>query len=80
MHRCPAEPVDTYVAKGGDVEDTVGRQCLCNGLASTVGFGQERDDYVEPPLITSGDELVRMKDWLGTRDSYTVADVLTYLL
>lgn len=80
VHRCPAEPVDAYVAKGGTVADTAGRQCLCNGLASTVGFGQERDDYVEPPLITSGDELVRMKDWLGTRDSYTVADVLTYLL
>ena len=80
VYRCPAEPVDTYVAKGGTEENTVGRQCLCNGLASTVGFAQERDDYAEPPLITSGDDLVRMKEWLGARASYTVADVLGYLM
>ena len=27
-YRCPAEPVDAYVRKGGAVEDTVGRACL----------------------------------------------------
>ncbi|MFA5566339.1 MAG: nitronate monooxygenase [Acidimicrobiia bacterium] len=41
-YRCSAEPVDDYVRKGGKEEDTVGRKCLCNGLVSTVGFGQVR--------------------------------------
>lgn len=80
-YRCPAEPVDQYVAKGGNVEDTVGRQCLCNGLTSTVGFAQVRDGGVtEPPLVTSGDDLVKMKVWLGDRSAYAAADVVTYLL
>jgi len=35
--RCLAEPVDDYVAKGGTVEDTIGRKCLCSALLSDVG-------------------------------------------
>src|SRR3546814_18230906 len=37
-YRCPSEPVESYVAKGGAIEDTVGRKCLCNGLMATAGF------------------------------------------
>src|SRR4051812_41489298 len=37
-YRCPAEPVVDYVRKGGLVEDTEGRTCLCNNLAATAGF------------------------------------------
>jgi NAD(P)H-dependent flavin oxidoreductase YrpB (nitropropane dioxygenase family) len=81
IYRCPAEPVDAYVAKGGDVADTVGRHCLCNGLTSTIGLAQARDGAgVEPPLITSGDDLVNMRGWLGGRTSYGARDVLDYLL
>jgi NAD(P)H-dependent flavin oxidoreductase YrpB (nitropropane dioxygenase family) len=81
IYRCPAEPVDAYVAKGGDVADTVGRHCLCNGLTSTIGLAQARDGAgVEPPLITSGDDLVTMRGWLGGRTSYGARDVLDYLL
>src|SRR5665647_1706898 len=39
-YRCPAEPVHTYVRKGGDRADTIGRKCVCNGLAAAVGLGQ----------------------------------------
>src|SRR5690606_29930626 len=39
-YRCPSEPVDDYVAKGGKVEDTVGRKCLCNALTADVGLAQ----------------------------------------
>ena len=42
-YRCPAEPVDTYVAKGGVLEETIGRKCLCNALMADVGVGQVRD-------------------------------------
>ncbi len=57
-YRCPAEPVDVYVRKGGAVEDTEGRLCLCNGLTATVGLGQRRPDGTEePPLVTFGADL-----------------------
>jgi nitronate monooxygenase len=37
-YRCAAEPVATYVAKGGKLENTVGRKCLCNALLANIGF------------------------------------------
>ena len=33
-----------YVAKGGKVEETVGRKCLCNALMANIGHGQTRKD------------------------------------
>ena len=57
-YRCAAEPVHMYVRKGGAVEDTVGRKCLCNGLTATIGLGQHRKDgYDEDPLVTLGEDL-----------------------
>jgi len=79
-YRCPAEPVDAYVAKGGSVEDTVGRRCLCNGLAANIGQPQVRSGEVEKPLMTSGDDLVSLGDFLGDRDHYAARDVIGYLL
>jgi len=65
-YRCPAEPVHMYVRKGGAVEDTVGRKCLCNGLMATVGFGQtRRDGYEEPPIVTLGADLVGVAKMLS---------------
>jgi hypothetical protein len=79
-YRCPGEPVDQYVAKGGRVEDTVGKHCLCNTLTASIGYGQRRDGgAVEPPLVTSGDDLLAMNHFLGDRTSYTAADVIAYL-
>lgn len=80
VYRCAAEPVETYVAKGGDAADTVGRQCLCNGLAATIGQAQPRAwGDVEPPLVTSGDDLVSLGRFLDGRVSYGAADVVAYL-
>jgi NAD(P)H-dependent flavin oxidoreductase YrpB (nitropropane dioxygenase family) len=57
-YRCPAEPVDAYVRKGGKVEDTVGRACLCNALTADIGLGQTRKDgYQEVPIVTLGTDL-----------------------
>lgn len=57
-YRCPAEPVDIYVRKGGVAEDAEGRVCLCNALLATVGLGQTRPNgYVEPPIVTLGSDL-----------------------
>ena len=79
-YRCPAEPVAAYVAKGGDVADTVGRRCLCNGLTANIGLSQRRDDGVELPLITSGDDLAAITALASERNEYTAVDVVEHLL
>ena len=80
VYRCPAEPVDTYVAKGGAAEEAVGRRCLCNGLMADVGHAQTRATGEEPPLVTSGDDLLHIPRFLGDRRSYSARDVIDYLL
>ncbi|MEU8662446.1 nitronate monooxygenase [Actinoplanes philippinensis] len=76
--RCPAEPVDEYVRKGGLAEDTEGSRCLCNGLVATVGLPQRRaGGYVEPPLVTLGQDLGFLPH---LPDGFTAADVVGYLL
>jgi NAD(P)H-dependent flavin oxidoreductase YrpB (nitropropane dioxygenase family) len=79
--RCPAEPVDEYVRKGGAAEDTVGSRCLCNGLVATVGYPQRRPGgYTEPPLITLGQDLSFLPHLTRTGPDYGAADVVEYLL
>lgn len=78
-YRCAAEPVDQYVKKGGAIEDTVGRRCLCNGLTANIGQAQEREWGTEPPLLTSGDDLVSLTGFARGRASYSAADVVHYL-
>jgi NAD(P)H-dependent flavin oxidoreductase YrpB (nitropropane dioxygenase family) len=80
-YRCAAEPVEAYVEKGGHREDTEGRRCLCNSLMATIGLGQVRPDgAVEPPLVTSGDDLLAIGAFLRGRTHYSAADVVSYLL
>ena len=80
-YRCPAEPVGDYVRKGGDIADTVGRKCLCNGLFTTIGLGQLRDGQVEPAIVTVGDDISNLARFLPEgKTSYTAADVVDYLL
>jgi nitronate monooxygenase len=81
-YRCAAEPVDNYLSKGGKIEDTVGRKCLCNALMANVGHAQARkDDVVEPALVTVGDDLNTIAQFLTPgRDTYTAADVVRSLL
>jgi nitronate monooxygenase len=79
-YRCPAEPVDAYVRKGGTLDETVGRRCLCNALFANVGHAQVREDgQLEPALITSGDDLMALNTFLRGRTSYTADEVLRYL-
>ncbi len=79
-YRCPAEPEAAYVEKGGSIEETVGRRCLCNALFSAVGLPQVRAGIVEPPIVTSGDDLANISAFLRGRTSYAAADVVAYLL
>lgn len=80
--RCPAEPVDQFVRKGGAIEETEGRKCLCNALMANIGLGQVRDDGVtEPPIVTTGDDLESIRRFMSEGStSYTAADVIAGLL
>lgn len=79
LYRCPAEPIDTFVANGGLEADTVNRRCLCNGLTANIGQAQRRATGNELPLLTSGDDLLQLPAFLGGRRAYSVADVVAYL-
>jgi nitronate monooxygenase len=80
--RCPAEPVDDYLRKGGDEKDTRGRKCVCNALMANIGLGQvQHGGETERPLITSGDDVAAVARFLKPGNcSYTAADVIDYLL
>ena len=79
-YRCAAEPVKAYVEKGGSEADTAGRRCLCNALMANIGHAQVRaEGRVEQPLLTSGDDLVGIGDFLRGRTSYSADDVVDYL-
>ncbi len=79
--RCPSEPLDDYLKKGGTVEDTVGRKCVCNGLVANVGMGQvRRDREDERPLVTSGDDVANVARFLAAgATTYSASDVVKYL-
>jgi len=81
-YRCAAEPIKAYVAKGGKEEDAEGRKCLCNALISNVGLPDVyRNGYVEQTLITAGDTLKKMKEFLKEgADTLSAADVIEQLL
>ena len=81
-YRCPAEPVDDFVKKGGTVADAQGRKCLCNGLVANVGLAQVRSEQEqELALMTAGDDVAQIAQFLQPgSDSYTAADVIRCLL
>lgn len=81
-YRCPAEPVEAYVRKDGDAQDTVGRGCLCNNLFAAAGYPQRRPDgYLERPLVTTGNDLETVKQFIRpTQTRYSAQDVIRHLL
>lgn len=81
-YRCAGENIDDFIQKGGRLEETKGRKCLCNGLLSAVGRAQIRDGvYAEPPLVTSGDDLHSVRRFLKfSPGGYSARDVITEIL
>jgi NAD(P)H-dependent flavin oxidoreductase YrpB (nitropropane dioxygenase family) len=76
-YRCASEPVNKFIAKGGNPADTIGRGCLCNGLISTTGLGDEE----EAPIVTLGDDVGFLRFLLADADSsYSIAQAIKYLL
>jgi NAD(P)H-dependent flavin oxidoreductase YrpB (nitropropane dioxygenase family) len=83
-YRCPAEPVETFEAKGGRRQNTVGRACLCNALLAACGVPQVRQDgYVEPPIVTLGEDLESARDLLAAlppgHETYSIGKALKFL-
>lgn len=81
-YRCPAEPVDDFVKKGGTLADAQGRKCLCNGLVANIGLNQVRSNSEEElALMTAGDDVAQVARFLKPGcDTYTAADVVRCLL
>lgn len=81
-YRCSAEPFATYIAKGGKEMEAKGRKCLCNSLLANIGLAQVRNgSYVEQGLVTAGNQLLSVGDFISSRsNSYTAADVIARLL
>lgn len=80
--RCAAEPVDSYLAKGGTEAEANGRKCLCNALLANIGFSQRRSDgSIEPPLVTVGDDLNSIARFLAPgATSYTARQVVEAIM
>lgn len=81
-YRCAGEPVSVYLSKGGKIESTVGRKCLCNALLANIGHPQVRaGQREERGLVTSGDDLSLIPSFLPpSQTGYHAADVIANLL
>lgn len=80
-YRCASEPVEDFVAKGGDIAETEGRKCVCNGLMGAIGLSQVRKGVVESTIMTAGDDVSNVSRYLKPgQDTYTASDVIQVLL
>lgn len=82
-YRCPAEPLDSFVAKGGDPAKAEKSKCLCNALLANIGLAMGyKNGYVEKQLVTVGDCFNRIADFLTGSDMeyYFAANVIDRLL
>lgn len=80
-YRCASEPISLYVSKGGKVEDTFGRKCICNGLLANVGFPQVLNgNRVEQGIVTAGDDITTIAQFLPPGQThYSALDVIAEL-
>lgn len=83
-YRCPAEPVDAFVAKGGRAQNTAGRVCLCNALLAAAAVPQvQPDGYMEPAIVTLGEDLASAKELIAAlppgHETYTIGKALKFL-
>jgi len=81
VYRCPAEPLEDWIKKGGRPEETEGKKCLCNALMTDIGLGQRQKWGAEGYLLTAGDDFNQLLRLLPEgRLSYSAKDVVHYLL
>jgi len=79
--RCPSEPVADYVKKGGKVEDTLGRKCICNALLSAIDLPQhQKYGYTEHPIITLGQDVSFLPSMIKDENGrYSASEAIDYL-
>ena len=80
-YRCAAEPASIFISKGGKIEETQGKKCLCNSLLANIGQPQFRaGKHEELGLVTAGDDLTEIAQFLPPGAStYSAADVVARL-
>ncbi len=82
IYRCPSEPDEEFLKKGGAAEEIEGRKCLCNGLMANIGLPQvRRDGYEEAPIVTLGSDVAGAKILLKTfPEGYGADEAVKWLL
>jgi nitronate monooxygenase len=80
-YRCPAEPVEAFVRKGGAEEAAIHARCLCNGLLASIGLAMEyAGGYLEKPLLVPGEYLESLRVLIRkVGHDYSAADVIRFL-
>lgn len=80
-YRCPAEPVESFVRKGGDGSAAAQARCLCNGLLASIGLAMEyAGGYLEKPLLVPGEYLNSLRALIRRVGyDYSAADVIRFL-
>lgn len=80
--RCSAEPINSYLAKGGEAGRTLGAKCLCNALGASIGIAQHRGESgIEAPLVTLGDDIASIRQLLpASGESYSARALVAHLL
>lgn len=80
-YRCPAEPAEAWVRKGGRPGEAEGRICLCNALAATAGWPQVRPGgHVEAPLVTLGSDQAGLQAMAAAHPGrWTAAEAVEFL-
>ena len=80
--RCRADNPKEFARRSGNIEECVGKKCLCNALMANIGLSQIRGEgYEELPLVTCGDDLSGILGVTSSgKFSYTSSDVIDYLL
>jgi hypothetical protein len=73
---CPAEPEAAFVRKGGEIEMTKGKMCICNGSVASSGHGQIGDER----FFTLGKDLSPIAELMAKNpDGYTAEDVIGFV-
>jgi hypothetical protein len=69
------------VRKGGDLESTERRVCLCNGLAATAKDGQRAEAADAAPIVTLGQDQGFIRSLLPSAEgAYSAEDVIRSIL
>lgn len=77
VFRCSAESVDAFVRKGGKLEETEGRQCLCVGLVAAAGHGRDGN----PAIVTFGKDHSFARELMGSPNKSLPAEkVVRFIL